>query len=419
MVMRWALAGIALSTAWSAHAQLASDSVPRERTVSRSAEIVEQLTESRYRLGPIRVRPLFALRDTGYDNNVFGTPDDPVSDWRSTVSSGADLILPFGSKIYILGVANPEYTWYKKLPNRRTFGGTYGGSVLGLFNHLSIEAGGTTAKTVRPVSSEVDQPTQGRRTDAFARAELEIARRLSFFGSAEQQRQRYEAAPGDLVGNLSLRQLERNDTFFRGGVRYKLRSYFDVSLAAETGRSVFVFAPETDNNTRAVLLGAHYDRPRFFLNLTGGTRRWEPRGPLSTFPKFSSGTGSYYAAYDLVAPIVVDAYGNRSAAYSLYTGNPFYYETRNALGLTISLGTRILLRAFSEFGSNDYPRAVDGVKRADRVRVLGGGIGYRLYRKAILGFTASSTRYHSNIDAFTRSTLRFGTTLTFGGDPSR
>jgi len=120
-----------------------------------------------------------------------------------------------------------------------------------------------------------------------------------------------------------------------------------------------------------------------------------------------------------VAPIVVDAYGNRSAAYSLYTGNPFYYETRNALGLTISLGTRILLRAFSEFGSNDYPRAVDGVKRADRVRVLGGGIGYRLYRKAILGFTASSTRYHSNIDAFTRSTLRFGTTLTFGGDPSR
>jgi hypothetical protein len=105
--------------------------------------------------------------------------------------------------------------------------------------------------------------------------------------------------------------------------------------------------------------------------------------------------------------------------YSLYVANPFYYETRNALGLTISLGSRIVLRGFSEIGSNDYPQAVDRVKRSDRVVAFGGGIGYRLYRKVILGFIATDTRYNSNIDAFTRSILRFGTTLTFGGDQFR
>lgn len=402
-----------------ARAQLASDNVPRERTVSRSDEIVDQLTDSRYRLGAIRLRPTFALRDTGYDNNVFETADSPVSDWRSTASAGADLILPFGPKVYVLGVADPEYTWYKKLSNRRAFGGTYGGSFLGLFNHLSVEAGGTTAKTIRTVSSEIDQPLPGRSNDAFVRTEFDIFQRLSLFGSAEQQQQRFERPSADSFSDLNLQQLERNDTFFRGGVRYKIRSYADVSLAAETGRSEFVSTPQTDNDTRAVLLGFHYDRPRFFVNLTGGTRRFEPRGLLSTFPSFSTGTGSYYASYELVAPIVVEAYGNRSVVYSISAGNPFYYETRNGLGLTLLAGRRIVLRGFSEAGTNDYPRSVEGVKRSDRVVVVGGGIGYRLYRKAVLGFVASSTRYTSNIDANTRSIVRFGTTLSFGGDPSR
>ncbi|MGZ4778679.1 MAG: hypothetical protein ACXV5L_05745, partial [Thermoanaerobaculia bacterium] len=333
VALAFSAACIAAATA---RAQLASDNVPRERTVSRSDEIVEQLTDSRYRLGAIRIRPTFALRDTGYDNNVFGSSDARVSDWRSTASAGADLILPFGRKVYVLGVADPEYTWYKKLTNRRAFGGTYGGSLLGLFNHLSVEAGGTTAKTVRAVSSEIDEPVPGRLTDTFARTEFDIFQRLSLFGSAERQQHRFDLPSADSFSDLDLQQLARDDTFFRGGVRYKIRSYADVSLAAETGRSEFVSAPQTDNDTRAVLLGFHYDRPRFFVNLSGGARRWEPRGVLSTFPSFSSGTGSYYASYELVAPIVVDVYGNRSAVYSISVGNPFFYELRNGLGMTLS-----------------------------------------------------------------------------------
>src|SRR5438105_4066269 len=80
--------------AGNALAQITGDEVPRERTVPRSEEIRRDLEETRFRLGPVRLQPIFGLRDTGYDNNVFGTPDDPVSDWRSTVSAGADLILP-------------------------------------------------------------------------------------------------------------------------------------------------------------------------------------------------------------------------------------------------------------------------------------------------------------------------------------
>jgi hypothetical protein len=401
-----------------ASAQLATDQVPRQRTVPRSEELRRVLEDSRYHLGPIRMRPIFGIRDAGYDNNVFGSSSDQaVADWRSTVSAGADLILPLGNKMYVTGVVNPEYTYYQKLTDRRLLGGEYGGSLIALFNRLSIEAGGSTDKSIAPVSSELERSAPGTRNDLFARSELEIFQRLSVFGSAQQQQQRYQSTEGDRAQGVTLEQLERDETFVRGGIRYRLRSYVDVSVAAENGRTEFVTAQKSDNNTHAVLLGIHYDRPRFFVNLSGGKRTGDGRGPLSTFPSFSTTTGSYYAAYQLGAPLAVDANGHRSVVYGLYQDNPYFFETRNGLGLTLPVGQRIGLRAFSEIGANAYPVAKLGaVRRKDNVTTIGGGIAYRLYRKAIVTITAADTRYDSNIPVYSRSVFRLATVLSLRGD---
>jgi hypothetical protein len=404
----------------SANGQLVTDQVPRERTVPRSEDIRRQMATSRYRLGVIRLRPIFALRDSGYDNNVFGTATDRVKDWRSTVSAGADLILPLGRKVYVTGIANPQYTYYNKLANRRLLGGLYGGSFVGLFNRLSMEAGGTTAKTIAPVNSENERSVPGNRRNAFARGELEFVSRLFLFASAEQQRQQYELMTGDPTGDLDFSRLERDETFVRAGLRYSFRSYLDIGIAEERGRTEFVSNPQTNNMSRATLLNIHYDRPRFFLNLSGGTRRFEPRGALSTLPSASTATGSYYAAYQLAAPLAVDAYGHRSAVYSLNPSSPYFYETRNALGLTLPVGQRIGLRAFAEIGTNAYPFAAPGAqRRLDDVTSLGGGVSYRIYRKATLTVVGSNTRYDSNFPELSRSLFRVSSLLSFGGETVR
>ena len=402
-----------------ASAQLVTDEVPRERTVPRSEEIRRDLAETRFRFGPVRLQPIFGLRDTGYDNNVFGTPDNPVSDWRSTVSAGADLILPLGRKLYVTGIVNPQYTYYNKVTNRRLFGGQYGGTVLALFNRLSIEAGGTQEKVISQVNSELERAAPGTFRDVFARTELEIFRRLVVFGSAQQQQQRYLSVsdPGQEI-DLSL--LERNSTFVRGGVGYRLRSYMDVTLSEETGRTEFVTARQSDNTTKATLLGVRYDRPRFFLNLLGGWRTLEPLGASSTFPRNAGATGSYYAAYQLGAPVAIDVYGHRSAVYGLYTASPYFIETRNAIGLTLPIRQRLGLRAFTEVGSNAYPVALAGsVRRRDDVTMVGGGITYRVYRKSLVTVTASQVRYDSNFPDFNRSVFRLATFVSFTGDSFR
>lgn len=407
-----------LLCAVNAMAQLATDLVPHERTISRQEEIRRDLADSRYHLGPIRVRPLFGIRDLGYDNNVFGAPsDEAVADWRSTVAAGANLILPLGSKMYATATAEPEYTYYQKLADRRLFGGQYGASLISLFNRLSIETGGLADKSIAPVSSELERSAPGRRSDVFARSELEIFRRLSLFGSAQRQEQRYQLTASDRINGTTLDQLERNETFIRGGVRYRLRSYVDLSLATESGNTQFVSAPRSDNNTRAVLIGVRYDRPRFFMNVSGGRRTGEARGVASTFPHFSTTTGSYYGAYQLGVPLAIDAYGHRSVVYGLYVNNPYFLETRNGGGLTLPVGQRLGLRAFAEVGSNAYPIATPGTPlRTDDVTVVGGGIAYRLYRKVVMTIVASDTNYKSNIDAFSRSVFRLATVFSLRGE---
>src|SRR5690242_7329418 len=194
-----------------AFAQLATDEVPRERTVPRAEQIRKSMQESRFRLGPIRLHPTFGLHDVGYDNNVFATQDNAVADWRATVSAGADLILPMGRKLYLTGIVRPEYTYYQKLTDRRLLGGQYGGSLVALFNRLSVETGGFAEKSISPVSSEIEQSAPGTRRDLFARTELELLKRFSLFGSAENQTQRFHLSESDREQGVGLEQLERDE----------------------------------------------------------------------------------------------------------------------------------------------------------------------------------------------------------------
>jgi hypothetical protein len=402
----------------SALAQLGGDDVPRERIVPRREQVRRDLEEARLRLGPFRVKPLFELRDVGYDNNVFGTENDAISDWRAAVSAGTDFILPVGRKNYLSGKIAPEYTWYSKLASRRSLGGTYGASWLGLYNRVSVEAGANKRKSTQAVSSEVERAARGSRTSAFVRTEVDIFRRLSLFGSADQERSRFDEIEGE--GTRGLEQLEYNESAIRGGVRYRLRSYSDVTIAAEKGRTEFVTSTDRDNNTGAVIIGLHYDLPRIFVNLSAARRESKASRAGSRFPQFSSTTGSYYVEYQMGAPPQIDVYGHRSIVYSLAVESPYFSETRNGIGITVPVGQRLGIRVLSEFGTNDYPVAERGtaVKRADDVITLGGGLALRLRRNTYVSVVASETRYESNLD-FDRSIFRVSTVISLRGQPFR
>jgi hypothetical protein len=115
--------------------------------------------------------------------------------------------------------------------------------------------------------------------------------------------------------------------------------------------------------------------------------------------------------------------GHRRPVDSNFLDIPYFFETRNAAGVQVSLGKRVSLRGFVSIGPNSYPIDVvvgtNLIARKDDVTEVGGGLLFRFYRNVEVSVGGSQARYTSNIDGLTRSVLRISTGMSLKGDFGR
>lgn len=397
-------------------AQLVTDTVPRNRTVPVKQTVETAMSESPWRLGAIRLQPKLGLTNFGYVDNVFGTDDDEaVDDYTATVRAGLQAYLPFGEKGVLSASALPEYTWYQDLDYRRHFGGYYDVSAYGFFNRMTVQATAFSADTQTIVSSERETQAILDASGVTAKVELEIFRRLSLFGGADRREFAYENPENVDDAELEFARLDRSDSAVRAGVRYRWSSFLDVSVLNESTETEFDVAPlERDNQSEATLIGIHYDRPKFFVNLTGGTREGKPLNG-SSFPEYSETTGSWFAEYRLTAPIDVQGFGSRDVVYGLFADNPYFLEDRMGGAIRVQFGRLVSLRVAAESGDNAYPVRVLSagglVERIDDVSTQSASISIPFWRNLALTIGASQSDYDSNIAGYDRSVLRWTSTI--------
>ena len=383
-------------------------------------QVQQEMADSRFHLGPIRLLPRFSVSEAGYDSNLFGTPPPTVSDWVAAVSAGLHMLLPLGQKMYLRGDALPEYFWYAHHVEQRQVGGQYAASWLGFFNRMSTDLSGDYSKNVAPLSSENEGFVTREFTDGSANIEVNFSRKWSVFAGGAGHRLRY-LGEGANVANVEV--LDRNELDALMGLRYRLTSFFNVTAEVDGTQAKFVQSSQPrDNRTVAYLLGAYYNRERLFVNLNAGYQVGRPYNG-SAFAPLSTSTGSYFVSYLLTQPIELQAYGHRGTQYSQFQQNAYFIETRNALGMTVKIGRRVSLHGYGEYGNNQYPVAVltgtELVNREDRFTTVGGGLSVFFFRSASITALVNQRRVSSNIPGLDRSILRFTTNLTFQGDVKR
>ncbi len=280
---------------------------------------------------------------------------------------------------------------------------------------MTLEATAFTADTQTIVSSERETQAVLDADGFTGKIELEVLRRLSIFGGADLRNFAYEDPEEIDDPELEFSLLDRSDSAMRAGVRYRWSSFLDFSVLSETTETEFDVTPlGRDNESEAVLIGLHYDRPKFFLNLTGGTRDGKPMNG-SSFPKYSETTGSWFAEYRLTAPIDVQGFGSRDVVYGLSSGNPYFLENRNGGAIRVQFGRLLSLRVAAETGENDYPVPVDSgdvpLERTDDVSTQSASLSIPLFRNLALTVGASQSDYDSNIAGHDRSVVRWTTTI--------
>ena len=421
--VRLCAVGAAAIALWQtvALAQLASDEVPSERTIPAKEQIEADLQRSRLRLGPIRLIPSIAVSNAGYDNNVFGTPQDPVSDWTFTIRGGLRFLLPMAGKIYFRAEALPQYTWYDKLSDRRTYGGVANASLYGFFNRMTLELSGYGSRDFTPYSTELLSQVLTKSVGGRAGAEVQVTRSFSIFGRGEVQKVRYDSR-GQLP-TFDVTVNDRTDSAVRGGVRLRLTREWNVSAAVEQTWSDFVAIPETRNNeSRAYLLGVNFGRPKFYVALSGGYREGKPRD-RSSFPAYSTPTGSFFVSYFPIRWLELQTYGRRVVSYSTSASVPYFFENQIGGGVNFQPIERLLIRGYASTGPNQYPRpeliGETTVKRRDERTLYGGGLSFIVTRPVVLTGLVTRIRTTSNISADDRSVTRFTVGLSLNGELSR
>ena len=311
----------------------------------------------------------------------------------------------------------PQYQWFDKLTDRRTFGGFYEGSIFLLFNRVSFEGDGSYKHSLSYFSSESPEKVLNTVTAGRGALEVNITGPLFVFAGAEGERLRFEPPQGSLDVN-DVGSLNRDEKAGRAGVRYVVNPHFNVSAAVEGTRTEFVETPEVrDNQSTAYLIGIHYDRPRFFLNVSVGYRQGRAFNG-SSFPDFGTVTGSYFASFFATPWFEIQPYGRRTIGYGLAADTPYFFDTRNGGAVNFRVHRRVELRGYGEAGTNDYafPLVGPGPKRFDHVTEYGGGISVLLTRKLVLSAIASRVKYTSNIPGLDRTITRFTTGLSFEGE---
>ncbi|MEO8429912.1 MAG: hypothetical protein ABI592_00275 [Acidobacteriota bacterium] len=412
-----------------AMAQVGGDDVPRQRTIPAREQLEAEIESSRYHLGPFFIHPVFQIRALGYDNNVFGVPEvgaRAVSDWTGDIFGGVRLLQRLGSRMYIRAEALPEYTWYLHLSQRRALGGYYGASWIGVFNKVSFDANGSTNRSTAILSADTLALTSESLRVASAGAEVEVGGPLAVFARAGTQERRYftDAETPAEIQNAS--DLNRREDVGRVGLRLRVRRNLDVSALVEQTRVRFEAAARAaagDNESTGYLVGLGYSAPRFFLHLSGGYRKGHGVSG-STFPDYSTTTGSYFASYFILKRLEIQAYGFRGTSYGLTSENPYFFSTSNGGGVNLGIGQRLTLRGYGEFGINDFPVPVvlpggGSVVRKDKTASYGGGFTYAFLKQASLTALASEVKLDSNVPGQSRTVTRITTTINLSGDFSR
>ena len=389
-----------LGVASPARAQLLGGAnVPFQRSLTTQEAVKQESESARFRLGPVKLMPVLSLRNVGYNDNITGSPTDPVSDWTATIAGGAKLIVPVGEKWALRGAVIPEYTGYLDSADLRSWGGTYTGSLVALFNRLTFEAGGGYQKRSEIVSSEALVARPRTTTEGKADVELDVLPRFTLYGGYDTVKTRYDDSALVIGGAPTASNLDRDETLWLGGVRYKMREWFSLGVQYLGGTQRFVTAPQArDNDQTGWAAVARYDQERFYLSGSVGQRKSEARYAGGPYVPFDTTTYSYFASWFVAHPVELQVGGSRGPVPSISISENYYLETRNFAALNVSLGQRFVLRGYGSLGTNAYAGAIGAPtgtpNRNDDVTNYGAGM--TIYVTKAVSLTPMISRYESD-----------------------
>ena len=374
------------------------------------------------RLGPFRLYPSLALRNIGYDDNIY-FEGPAVADYTAAVSPSITCYYPLRSSLILSFMDNPEYQFYLRQKSQRTFTNSYAlGLKYLLFHRFVLSAGYRHSEYREPVSSELFRPTtniiKGYNLGFF----YETARKTSIGLTEEILTFGYQNISYG-TDNLPLSEtLDRQEKRIRFEFYYQLypESFFFTQVG--TTEYKFLNAQSTWRNASSLSgsIGIRFPLAGFMRGLLSfGYRKFNPstEGQKPFFGFFgNTGLEMRRGKFSLRLRYARDIF------FSYDPASYYYIDHNYGLGASYYLTEFLRLDYNYSQGVLDYPQAIrlltaeGGSAEAYRKDTQIGhsaGLTVRIYRDIGLGLAWNYSKWTSTPLGFARRRNLVGATLTY------
>ena len=368
----------------------------------------DNIKNSSWDAGPVRLSPWLGIRDASFVSTQAQEGAETEDDFTATVGAGLRAYLPTSNLMWTAH-ALPEYVWWEDDEDKRGLNGRYGLGLFGYFNRLHFEVSQRRNEQQGFFSSEVQELTTTRVDTSRLSVEVEVARHLEVFGTA--QLDRFESNEDD---REIFSRLDRDEETLSIGLRYRSPRGWVAGLALEDESTEFdADARNLSNSGTSEVFELGFDGGRAAFRLVLAFRDLEA-DEGSEFGTFDETTGALEALFNLSPRTTLLTYARRSQSLSVALENAFAIAETQGARFNYASG-RAVFGLFAEIGEVGFETVSSArVDRVDDVTAFGADLRFDVGDLLSLTVNVLHTDYDSNIDLFDRDITNFGVGLQLG-----
>ena len=385
------------------------------RTESKTEQAQRSAAEAPWQLGRVALDPRFSIRDIGYYENVFSSPDESqaVDDYRGTVGAGLAAYLGLGPKSLFSAYVTPEYSWWRDQSDLSELSVNYGVGWFASFNRLEVSASASLLERERPLSDEIGAPVRIETESREVRSELELAPSLVLIANAERREIRHARDVDALVPELNASSLDRDDERLSAALAFDFRK-LRIGAGIETADVDFLVDPEgRSNKGDSPLVQLEFEGERFEFDLVAIDRRLDFENPELGRQELSLGSGRF--GIEVGEQLTVTFYAARNVGFATFDEDGYLVNERGGGSIAGRFRQRYELTVFGEIGSSEF-RETGGSDRVDDLEAFGAQLLVPVSEQLTLSLRISDTSWDSNLPAFDRSQRSFGVSLQLAQD---
>jgi len=350
-----------------------------------------------FKTGALSLKPMFAIKNIGRDNNVFNEAEDPKSDFTMTLAPSAEFGFQPGRLKFTL-IAGTEYMYFKQYESER---GTNTSASVRLdvdFGVLRPYATFAGVNSKERYNTEIDARARHHDQSYSAGIGLKLFTRTTASAGFKHLRSAFDENETFRGENLA-ESLDSQTDIIEGLVGFELTplTSFEVNVSHEEQR--FDHAVERDANSIRVLPTLRFS-PMGLLSgsVAIGYRRFTALDPRT--PNFSGMIASATTGVTLYERHRLDVTFNRDLTYSYDRVTPYYIATGGSVAWTWLIVQRFDVKASVSRNQMRYHgQAVPTAATDDTYFAYSAGAGYRPGRNLRLGIAGDWFRRESQTSA--------------------